>query len=104
VTPAAALAFLLSAPAINPVVLVATSVAFPGRPQMVWARLLASLLAAVGMGWLWLRLGRSAWLRPPERPELAGLGRAAAFVAACPADMVQAGGVLVIGGLAAATR
>lgn len=30
VAPAAALAFLLSAPAINPVVLVATSIAFPG--------------------------------------------------------------------------
>jgi uncharacterized membrane protein YraQ (UPF0718 family) len=103
VTPAAALAFLLSAPAINPVVLVATSVAFPGKPQMVLARLLASLVAAVGMGWLWLRLGRTEWLRPPQRSELAGLSRGAAFVAACRADMVQAGGFLVIGGLTAAT-
>ena len=103
VTPAAALAFLLSAPAINPVVLVATAVAFPGRPQMVWARLVASLVASVAMGWLWLRLGRSEWLRTPERPELAGLRRGAAFVAACRADLVQAGGYLVIGGLTAAT-
>jgi uncharacterized protein len=103
VTPAAALAFLLSAPAINPVVLVATAVAFPGRPQMVWARLVASLLASVAMGWLWLRLGRSEWLRPPERRELAGLRRGAAFVAACRTDLVQAGGYLVIGGLTAAT-
>jgi uncharacterized membrane protein YraQ (UPF0718 family) len=103
VTPAAALAFLLSAPAINPVVLVATSVAFPGRPQMVLARLLASLLAAVAMGWLWLRLGRPDWLRPKDRPELAGLRRGAAFVAACRADMTQAGGFLVIGAGAAAT-
>ncbi len=31
--PAAAFAFLLSAPAINPVVLVATAVAFPGQPD-----------------------------------------------------------------------
>jgi len=103
VTPAAALAFLLSAPAINPVVLVATAVAFPGRPQMVLARLLASLVAAVAMGWLWLRLGRAEWLRTPDRPELAGLSRGAAFVAACRTDMVQAGGYLVIGGLTAAT-
>jgi uncharacterized membrane protein YraQ (UPF0718 family) len=35
--PAAALAFLLSAPAVNPVVLVATAVAFPGRPEVVLA-------------------------------------------------------------------
>src|SRR5919202_1734992 len=32
---AAALTFLLSAPAINPVVLVATAVAFPGKPAVV---------------------------------------------------------------------
>ena len=37
--PAAALTFLLSAPAINPVVLVATAVAFPGKPEVVGARL-----------------------------------------------------------------
>ena len=103
VAPAAALAFLLSAPAINPVVLVATSVAFPGKPQMVIARLVASLLAAVVMGWLWLRLGRAHWLRPKDRPELAGLGRGAAFIAACRADMTQAGGFLVIGAVTAAT-
>jgi uncharacterized membrane protein YraQ (UPF0718 family) len=103
VTPAAALAFLLSAPAINPVVLAATAVAFPGRPQMVLARLLASLAASVVMGWLWLRLGKAEWLRTSERPELAGLSRGAAFVAACRTDMVQAGGYLVIGGLTAAT-
>jgi uncharacterized protein len=103
VTPAAALAFLLSAPAINPVVLVATAVAFPGRPQMVFARLVASLLVSVVMGWLWLRLGRSEWLRLPTRPELAGLRRGAAFLAACRGDLVQAGGYLVIGGLTAAT-
>jgi uncharacterized membrane protein YraQ (UPF0718 family) len=103
VTPAAALAFLLSAPAINPVVLVATSVAFPGRPQMVAARLVASLAASVAMGWLWLRLGRAEWMRPPARPELAGLSRPAAFLAACRHDMTQAGGYLVIGAVTAAT-
>jgi uncharacterized membrane protein YraQ (UPF0718 family) len=103
VTPAAALAFLLSAPAINPVVLVATSVAFPGRPSMVLARLVASLLTAIVMGWLWLRLGKAEWLRPPSRPELVGLPRGAAFVAACRGDMTQAGGFLVIGALTAAT-
>ncbi|MFE3609729.1 permease [Streptomyces goshikiensis] len=43
VTPAAAFTFLLSAPAINPVVLTATAIAFPGSPAMVLARLLASL-------------------------------------------------------------
>ena len=59
---AAALTFMLSAPAINPVVLVATSVAFPGEPRMVLARLIGSLLTAVAMGAFWLRWGRASWI------------------------------------------
>ncbi|MEX3650926.1 permease, partial [Mycolicibacterium porcinum] len=43
---AAALTFMLAAPAVNPVVLVATAVAFPGHPEMVAARCTASLLTA----------------------------------------------------------
>ena len=54
---AAALTFMLAAPAINPVVLVATAVAFPGQPQMVAARCIASLLTALIMGAAWSRFG-----------------------------------------------
>src|SRR5215217_5108724 len=57
VPPAAGLTFLLAAPAINPVVLVATSVAFPGRPEMVVARFAASLATAMVVGFLAQRLG-----------------------------------------------
>ncbi len=103
VTPAAALAFLLSAPAINPIVLTATAVAFPGRPQMVVARLVASLLVACAMGWLWHRLGRTDWLRPPARPSWEGLGRGAAFWGSVRHDVMHAGGFLVVGAMAAAT-
>jgi uncharacterized membrane protein YraQ (UPF0718 family) len=60
--PAAAFAFMLAAPAINPVVLVSTAVAFPGRPEMVAARFLASLATAVAVGLLWTRLGREDWI------------------------------------------
>jgi uncharacterized membrane protein YraQ (UPF0718 family) len=102
VTPAAAFAFLLSAPAINPVVLVATAVAFPGRPEMVFARFGASAVAAIIMGWLWLRLGKSEWLRIPDRPGLDGLSRFDAFWASARHDFVQAGGFLVVGGITAA--
>ncbi len=44
VAPAAALAFPLSAPAVNPLVLVATSLAFRGAPMVVVARFAASLV------------------------------------------------------------
>ncbi|WP_406125397.1 permease [Streptomyces canus] len=89
VAPAAALAFLLSAPAINPVVLVATSIAFPGRPSMVLGRLVASLATAVVMGWLWARFGREAWLRLPKRPtgtSARGLRATRLRVTCCAAD------------------
>ena len=97
VTPAAALAFLLSAPAINPIVLTATAVAFPGDPEMVLARFVASLLVACVMGWLWQRLGRPDWLRPPGRPAADGLGKGAAFWDSLRHDVMHAGGFLVVG-------
>ncbi|MBA2810982.1 permease [Streptomyces sp. KM273126] len=103
VTPAAALAFLLSAPAINPIVLTATAVAFPGDPEMVLARFVAGLLVACAMGWLWHRLGRSDWLRPPARPATEGLGKGAAFWGSVRHDVMHAGGFLVVGAMAAAT-
>jgi uncharacterized protein len=103
VTPAAALAFLLSAPAINPVVLTATAVAFPDNPGMVAGRFAASLAVSCGMGWLWLRVGQRGWLRPPSRPTFEGYGRPAAFWESVRHDLVHAGGFLVAGAMAAAT-
>ena len=102
VAPAAAVTFLLAAPAINPVVLVATAVAFPGRPEVVLARLIASLGAAIVMGWLWARFGKTDWLRPPKRPTTEG-GRFAVFRDSAQHDLLHAGGFLVVGGLLAAT-
>lgn len=103
VTPAAALAFLLAAPAINPIVLTATAVAFPDAPEMVLGRALASLVVAMIMGWLWLRLGRADWIRLPHRPDLDRLSRGAAFWSAVRHDVVHAGGFLVLGAIAAAS-
>ncbi|HEX5740772.1 MAG TPA: permease, partial [Pilimelia sp.] len=48
VTPAAALAFLLAAPAINPIVLTATVVAFPNNPEMAVGRGVAGLVVEAG--------------------------------------------------------
>ncbi|MFF5208530.1 permease [Streptosporangium sp. NPDC000396] len=102
VTPAAALAFLLASPAINPIVLVATAVAFPGQPLMVVSRFGASLTVAVVVGWLWLRFGRSEWLRIPSRPHGDG-PKWTRFGEAMRHDLLHAGGFLIVGGLAAAT-
>jgi uncharacterized membrane protein YraQ (UPF0718 family) len=78
-------------------------VAFPGNPEMVLARGLASLVVAVVMGWLWLRLGRTEWIRLPHRPDLEGASKGRAFWSACRHDVVHAGGFLVLGAAAAAS-
>jgi uncharacterized membrane protein YraQ (UPF0718 family) len=70
---------------------------------MVFARFGASLLVACAMGWLWLRLGRTEWLRPSARPSFEGRGKAAAFWGSVRHDVVHAGGFLVVGAMAAAT-
>jgi uncharacterized protein len=103
VSQAAALAFLLAAPAINPIVLVATAVAFPGNPEMVAARAGASLAVAMIMGWLWIRLGRPDLLRLPPQPDLDAPSRHRAFWSALRHDVTVAGGFLVIGAAVAAT-
>jgi uncharacterized membrane protein YraQ (UPF0718 family) len=100
---AAALAFMLSAPAINPVVLVATAVAFPGQPMMVIARCAASLLTALIMGSVWSRWGNTKWITQPiPRSDDASESRWTVFSEAARHDFLQAASYLVVGAAAAA--
>jgi uncharacterized membrane protein YraQ (UPF0718 family) len=103
VVPAAALAFLLSAPAINPVVMVSTAVAFPGQPRMVLARFVASLVTATAVGLVWVNRGAEDLVaRARSRHEHAG-SPWQVFVATAQHDVLHAGGFLVVGAAAAAT-
>ncbi len=101
-----AVTFLLAAPAVNPIVLVATAVAFPGEPRMVLARFLGSFATAVVMGLVWSRFGRMEWFaekalrRLPEQH--GGRDRWGVFFETARQDLVDAGGFLVVGGLTAA--
>jgi uncharacterized membrane protein YraQ (UPF0718 family) len=100
---AAALTFLLAAPAINPVVLVATAVAFPGQPEMVVARLLASFMAAVVVGLVWARFGRDSLLDRARHGHTHDGSRGAVFVGTAQHDLLHAGGFLIVGAATAAT-
>ena len=100
--PAAALTFLLSAPAINPVVLISTAVAFPGEPQLVAARFLASFLTAVAVGWWWARRDSDSLLKVDDHTHRHGT-RWQTFTDTSSRDLVHAGGYLVVGAAAAAT-
>lgn len=104
VTPAAAIAFLLSAPAINPVVLASTAVAFPGQPKVVVARALASIAVSMILGWLWLVTGKGgSWMRMPRNRHAEGTAKFEVFRSSMLHDFLHAGGFLVIGAAAAAT-
>lgn len=97
VHPAAALTFLLAAPAINPVVLVSTAVAFAGQPMMAIGRFLAGIVTAWIVGWLWVRFGRDDWIRlsgPPTGPRSPAWE---VFRRTAVHDLLHAGGFLVLG-------
>ncbi len=97
----AALTFLLAAPAVNPVVTVATVIAFPGRPEMAVARVVASLIAAIAVGWAWTRWGDADLAIPTNHHEHRG-SRLDVLLATARHDFLHAGGFLVVGAAAAA--
>ncbi|BDX33343.1 permease [Mycobacterium antarcticum] len=100
---AAALTFMLAAPAINPVVLVSTAVAFPGEPAMIGARFTASLLTAVIMGAVWSRWGRAEWItRKLPRAHHDDGSKWTVFTEAARHDFLQAASYLVLGAATAA--
>lgn len=105
---AAALTFMLAAPAINPIVLIATAVAFPDRPDLVVARFAASLLAAVTVGFIWTRWG-ARWMGdaqidcPVEHDHGPRTARWAVFASTAGHDFLHAGGWLVVGAVTAST-
>lgn len=104
IPPAAALTFMMAAPAINPVVIVATAVAFPALPEMALARFVASLLVAVLVGWLWLRFGGTERLRlRPGADAGDSGGKWTAMRSNAEHDLLHAGGFLVVGAMIAAT-
>ena len=102
--PAAALTFLLAAPAINPVVMVSTAVAFAGDFRIVGARFIASLATAILVGTWWARRNDESLLKSmTEEDHGHETGRFSTFVDVAAKDLFHAGGYLVVGALAAAT-
>jgi hypothetical protein len=92
----AAVAFMLAAPAANPVVLAATATAFPGQPAVVLARLVAALALAMVIGWIsQARLSDLAVTHTVTHTHRLG--------AAAATDLARSLGPLTIGAAAAAT-
>ncbi|MEM8926028.1 MAG: permease [Actinomycetota bacterium] len=100
---AAALTFLLAAPAINPVVLASTAVAFPNQPMLVVARFVASFSAAIAVGTWWARRRNENLLDSLKADHDHHDSKLQRFVDVASRDLVHAGGYLVVGALAAAT-
>ena len=66
VNPAAAITYMLSAPVINPVVIISTLVAFQGNYWMVLGRVALVALPAAVLGWTLGAISPRALLRHPE--------------------------------------
>jgi uncharacterized protein len=105
------IAFALAAPAVNPVVIVSTWVAFGDRPAIVAGRVGLSVLIAAAVG---LALGihprPHELLVPPDisfdqhdQHDHAGRGRLAALLEHASGEFFEMARYLVIGGLIAAT-
>jgi uncharacterized membrane protein YraQ (UPF0718 family) len=103
VPPGPAVAFLLAAPSVNPVVLVATAVAFPGQPKVVLARFVASLTTAVIVGLAWGRAVPSEVTTRLPAPHEGPRSRWIRFRSALIDDVLHAGGFLVLGAMATGT-
>ena len=110
---AAALVFLLSAPALNPVVALSTYAAFRDQPSVVILRLLLTFVVAVGVGLLVSFHPRPAELvrrkgsrRSQEHPETPPPGGPSSvvrrFAQGTVAELVEMGAVLVVGAVLAA--
>ncbi len=101
---AAALTFMLSAPAINPVVLVATAVAFPGQPAMVLARCIGFAGHRRRDGACCGRASAATHGSPASCPSrrAEGSSRWTVFTEAARHDFLQAASYLVVGAAAAA--
>jgi uncharacterized protein len=52
-----AVGFLLAAPVINPIVIWSTWIAFRDQPEILWLRIIFSLLIATIIGWIFSRQG-----------------------------------------------
>jgi uncharacterized protein len=109
-SPAAAVTFMLAAPILNPVVLVATAIAYRGRDilwPMVLGRAALGLAVALSVGWVVGRVRSDRLLRAGRDPghdhgAAPGEGRAARYFAQLAGDFTMLARYLVIGAAVAA--
>jgi uncharacterized membrane protein YraQ (UPF0718 family) len=107
-SPAAGVTFMLSAPILNPVVLISTYVAYRGRDElwpMVVGRGALGLLAAMAVGWVIAKQSPEELLRPRAEEhhehDLHG-SRTSGFFGHLAGDFFFMGRYLVIGAVVAA--
>lgn len=109
-TPAAAVTFMLSAPILNPVVIISTMVAYRGRDtmwQMVAGRCALGLLAAMAVGWVVANQSKMELLKPRpddhDHDHSSEGSRMVAFTGHLAGDFMFMGRYLIFGAAVAAT-
>jgi uncharacterized membrane protein YraQ (UPF0718 family) len=101
----AALSFALASPALNPIVMLATAVAFAGQPEMVVARFVASFLAVLVVGSYLAATGVAPTPRAYHDHDHEGGGVIRRLISAAQHDLLHTIGLVVLGaGIAACLR
>lgn len=106
-SPAAAVTFMLAAPVLNPVVLVATAIAYRGRDilwPMVIGRAALALVVALAVGWVVARRTREQLLRSDvhQAHAAAGEGRGQRYFGQLAGDFTMLARYLIVGAAVAA--
>jgi uncharacterized membrane protein YraQ (UPF0718 family) len=108
-SPAAAVTFMLAAPVLNPVVLVATAIAYRGRDilwPMVIGRAALALVVALTVGWVVGRRSRDQLLRAGhgdhEEHAAPGEGRGPRYFGQLGSDFLMLARYLIVGAAVAA--
>lgn len=92
----AAMTFVLAAPVVNPLTMIATYFAFGMNPSMMWARTTATLVIAVAIGWVLLSIeSKRRKLSRGDHYELPMLEMAATGAIAPRRTVLQVSGAVI---------
>jgi uncharacterized protein len=109
-----AVGFLLAAPVINPIVIWSTWIAFRDQPEILWLRIIFSLLIATIIGWVFSRQGEVKSLLQPavalskmtasmeRKPQFSWSERGNMLLDNTMQELRELGGILVLGSALAA--
>lgn len=103
IKPFLALTFLLAAPVMNPIVILSTIAAFPGEPGIVLFRILFTVIVAVSVGMLFMKVSDAQMLNKElmKRRKKSDHSHRHGFLDTVGRDLLEMSAIFVFGGIIA---